>query len=242
MRLSEIEIWTWPRFVLATLGVALGIWLYRRRQPKRDPHMARLTTTYEGIWYTHRLLWQIAEQQAALARERDREWVNFSLVAVTFAFHALEAYVNFAGEHLAPDLWADEQNSFRKEPYRGWKGKLRKAFELTEVPWEPDTRPLKTVLELQELRDSIAHGKAERFSGTFNHDTDVHKLMPTLPNSRIRSMVLPKERLGEVLDDVRSLLEQMHPVVASSVDDPFFKATAVGGPAAWMSRSTSLTS
>jgi hypothetical protein len=51
--------------------------------------MARLTTRYEGIWYTHRLLWQIVEQQAALARERDREWVNLSLVAVTFAFHAL---------------------------------------------------------------------------------------------------------------------------------------------------------
>jgi uncharacterized membrane protein len=44
-----------------------------------------------------------------------------------------------------------------------------------------------------------------------------------------------------VLDDVRSLLDQMHPAVAASVDDPFFKATAVGGPAAWMSRSTSLT-
>ena len=108
--------------------------------------MTRLTTRYEGIWYTHRLLWQIVEEQSKLARERDREWVNLSLVAVTFAFHALEAYVNFAGEHLAPDLWADEQNSFRKDPYRGWKGKLRKVLELTNVPWEPDARPLRTVI------------------------------------------------------------------------------------------------
>jgi hypothetical protein len=200
--------------------------------------MARLTTRYEGIWYTHRLLWQIVEQQAALARER--EWVNFSLVAVTFAFHALEAYVNFAGEHLAPDLWADEQNSFRKDPYRGWKGKLRKILELTNIPWEPDARPLKTIIELQELRDSIAHGKAERFSGTVDHDADIDELMPSLPNSKIRSMVLPKSRLDEVLGDVRSLLDRMHPVVAASVDDPFFKAAAVGGPASWMSRSTSL--
>lgn len=203
--------------------------------------MARLTTSYEGIWYTHRLLWQIVEQQAAFARERDREWVNLSLVAVTFAFHALEAYVNFAGEHLAPDLWADEQNSFRKDPYRGWKGKLRKILELTNVPWEPDARPLKTIIELQELRDSIAHGKAERFSGTFDHDADIDELMPSLlPNSRIRSMVLPKSRLDEVLEDVRAVLDMMHPAVAARVDDPFFKATAVGGPASWMSRSTSL--
>jgi hypothetical protein len=165
--------------------------------------------------------------------------VNFGLVAVTFAFHSLEAYVNFAGEHLAPALWADEQNSFRKDPYRGWKGKLRKVMELTNVPWEPDVRPLKTVIELQELRDSIAHGKAERFSGTADHD-DIDDSMPSLPNSRIRSMVLPKSRLDEVIGDVRLLLDQMHPAVAAVVDDPFFKATAVGGPAAWMSRSTSL--
>src|SRR5437870_7419215 len=115
------EIGTSAWWTLGAVGVALGIWLYYRRRPSRDAPMARLTTRYEGIWYTHRLLWQIVEQQAAFAREGDREWANLSLVAVTFAFHTLEAYVNFAGEHLAPDLWSDEQNSFRKEPYRGWK-------------------------------------------------------------------------------------------------------------------------
>ena len=101
-------------------------------------------------------------------------------------------------------------------------------------------RPLKTVIEFQELRDSIAHGKAERFSGTLDHDADIDELMPSLPNSKIRSMVLPKGRLDEVLEDVRSLLDRMHPAVAAIVDDAFFKATAVGGPAAWMSRSTGL--
>ncbi len=236
--MNEIPTWAW--YAVGFVGIALVLWLCRRRRSIRSTPMARVTTTYEGIWYTHRLLWQIVEEQAALARERDREWVNPSLVAVTFAFHALEAYVNFAGEHLASDLWADEQNSFRKEPYRGWKGKLRKALELTNVPWEPDARPLKTVLDLHELRDSIAHGKAERFSGTFDHDADIDELMPTSPNSKIRSMVLPKTKLDEVLKDVRSLLDQMHPTVAANVSDPFFKATAVGGPAAWMSRSTSL--
>jgi hypothetical protein len=201
-----------------------------------------MRTTYEGIWYTHRMLWQIVEEQAALARGREREWVNFALVAVTFAFHALEAYVNFAGEQLAPDLWADEQNSFRKEPYRGWKGKLRKVLELTQVPWEPDVRPLRTVFELQRLRDSIAHGKAERFSNTLDHEGDARldDQMPALPNSTIRSMVLPKTRLDDVIEDVRYLLERMHPAVAAVVDDPFFKTAAVDGPAAWSNRLTRL--
>src|SRR6266850_2324928 len=66
------EIWTGAWWTLGVVGIALLIWLYRRRRPRRAP-MARLTTRYEGIWYTHRLLWQIVEQQAAFARERDRE-------------------------------------------------------------------------------------------------------------------------------------------------------------------------
>jgi hypothetical protein len=58
--------------------------------------------------------------------------------------------------------------------------------------------PLKSVIELQDLRNSIAHGRAERFEDTVDHD-DIDESMPSLPNSEIRSMVLPKGRLDEVL-------------------------------------------
>lgn len=228
-----MDRWIWW-VVGVVVSILVAIWSLRRRSPLPGTSMTKLTTRYEGIWYTHRLLWQIVEEQAALARARDREWVNLSLVAVVFAFHTLEAYVNFAGEHLAPDLWADERKNFR-----GWNAKLKKMLELTGVPWEPDTRPLKTVLDLKALRDAIAHGRAERFSGRLDHEGDVDEMIPTIPNSKIRSMVIPKARLDEVIQDVRQLMELMHPAVAAKVDDPFFKATAVGGPAAWMSRSTS---
>jgi hypothetical protein len=45
-----------------------------------------ITTTYHGIEYTHRLLWQIVEDQAALAIERGdrRGWFGPSLVAMVF--------------------------------------------------------------------------------------------------------------------------------------------------------------
>ena len=49
-------------------------------------------------------------------------------------------------------------------------------------------------------------------------------------------MVTPRERRDEVLSDVKALIEQMHARVAPHVDDPFFKATALGGPSAWISR------
>ena len=60
----------------------------------------------------------------------------------------MEAYVNFAGEHLDPERWADERNSFRFPPYRESRGRLRRILEMTNVPWEEDRRPLKTILKL----------------------------------------------------------------------------------------------
>ena len=196
--------------------------------------VAQQSTTFEGVWFTHVLLWKIAEEQAALARAREREWVNYNLVAVTFAFHALEAYVNFAGEHLAPELWADERNNFR-----GWIPKLRKVLELANVPWQDDIRPLKTVLELKALRDALAHGKAERFSGTVEHEGDPYQAAP-MPNLTIRAMVMPKERLDVVLEDVRALIEKVHPAVAERATDEFSKVGPLDGTTFWMSRQTTL--
>jgi hypothetical protein len=55
--------------------------------------------------------------------------------------------------------------------------------------------PLATVLRLNDLRDAIAHGKAQRFS----HDTDpppVDDGMPWLPTSTIREVVLVLRQFG----------------------------------------------
>jgi hypothetical protein len=194
----------------------------------------QLTTTYEGTWFTHRVLWQIAEEQADVARQRDRGWVNVNLVAVTFAFHALEAYINVAGENLAPALWANERKSFR-----GWQHKLKKVLELSNVPWQDDARPLKTVLELQELRNYVAHGKAERFQGTLDHHGDPDVMVP-MPSSRILSAIASKDTLEKIFEDVRALIEAIHPAVATVTTDHFLKATAIGGTSVWMTRATTL--
>jgi hypothetical protein len=48
---------------------------------------------------------------------------------MVFGFQTVEAYLNFVGERLAPEIWDDERNYFRREPYRGWDGKLRKVMD-----------------------------------------------------------------------------------------------------------------
>jgi hypothetical protein len=188
-----------------------------------------MSTDPYGIEYTHRVLWQIVQDQAALAAARDRDWFGPSLVAMVFAFHTVEAFANLAGEVMAPDIWAKEREYFRHEPYRGWDGKLRKLLELVEIDWRPDERPFRSVFQLKTLRDAIAHGRAERFFEG-SHPLPEDDGMPWLPTSTLRSMVTPKSKLADMLADVKSFLDQVHQRVAPHVDDPFFKASAVEGP------------
>jgi len=197
-----------------------------------------LKTTYESEELTHRLLWEIAEGEAKLASERREGWLNPSLVAMVSASHTVEAYLNFAGERLAPETWKDERNYFRKKPYRGWDGKLRKVMELVGLPWSPADRPLKTILELKDLRDLIAHGKPEKLKGEIVHAQGTQSPFPA---STLRSLVAPKEKLNVILLDVEQFLDCIHTHAAPKVkNDPRFGEKALRGPQAHSSGSTTL--
>jgi len=190
--------------------------------------MAMLKTTYIGEDFPHRLLWNIIEEQAKLANEREQDWSMPALVAMVFASHTVEAYLNFVGERLAPEIWQDERNYFRNEPYRGWDGKLRTVMDLVELPWtEQDKRPLKTILELKDLRDLIAHAKPEKFTGevVYAEDTPAPFHVPIL-----RSMFTPKEKLSRAVHDVEQFVNQIHSLAAPKVKDIWFGKEALYGP------------
>ncbi len=196
-----------------------------------------LKTTYEGKELIHRHLWEIVEAEAKLANEQEQGWRNPTLVAMVFAFHTVEAYLNYVGEQLAPEIWQDERNFFRKEPYRGWDGKLRKVMELVALPWpEPVARPLKTILELKQLRDLIAHGKSEALTGEVVHASGT---LSPFPSSTLVSMITPRDKLTPVLPDVEQFLDQIHNLAAAKTKDIWFGKSALRGPQSYSGRSTS---
>jgi hypothetical protein len=164
-------------------------------------------TAYEGEELLHRLLWHIVEEESQRSVMIEREWFNPTVVAMVFAFHTVEAYLNYVGERLAPEIWKDERNYFRKEPYRGWEGKLRKVMKLVGLSLASEDRPLKTILELRDLRDLIAHGKPEKLTGEVVH---LWGTEPPIIASTLRQMVTAKEKLGDALADVDHLLNQIH--------------------------------
>jgi hypothetical protein len=110
-------------------------------------------TTVDGERFIHNILWIVVQRQIEHAKEKPQGAYYDCLAAMVFASHALEAYLNFVGERLAPVFWKDEREYFRRT---GFAGKVRKILELCGIP-EPDkdNRPYCTIWQLKKLRDSM---------------------------------------------------------------------------------------
>lgn len=112
--------------------------------------------------YNHRILWLAAErnlQQASSSRE-DAKY--FSIGAMFLFFAAFEGYLNWLGNRIAPEVWENERQFFSRNPFQGTLGKYRflaKALGLSDP--DPAQGPFQTAKELLDLRNMLAHPKAE---------------------------------------------------------------------------------
>lgn len=195
------------------------------------------TTVREGETLLHRQLWRVVEIQASLSNERIKGSFYTDLVAMVFAFHTIEAYLNFVGKHLDPNIWKNERIFFRKEPYRGFEGKLKKVLELVECPpVNKDIRPFKTVLELKYLRDKIAHASPE---GHSEADPIFHpeNTEPPLVMSELSKLVTKQARCMAI-SDVEQFIEQVHSLALQKVSNPMFGKEALRGPTQYVVRHT----
>lgn len=195
-----------------------------------------LRTHIEGERFLHRELWRVVERQLEHASSNPQGALYDDLVAMVFSLHTLEAYLNFAGERLAPEIWKDERNFFRNEPYRGFQGKLRKVLELAGMP-TPDitTRPYSTIELLKELRDLIAHAKPEKFSRTIDHPADEE---PNLHNTPLDE-IITHDNARMAKEDMKQFIELLHSHAKGKANDVWFKGKALTGPLQYSSGHTS---
>jgi hypothetical protein len=193
-----------------------------------------LKTTYVGEQFAHRLLWHIAEQESKRATEFEGEgWSFTSLVAMVFAFLTVEAYLNYVGERLAPEIWERERTFFRKS---GFNGKLLKIRQLVDAPDEPHFQAL---AELKELRDRIAHGKPQKLSGEELH---AHGTEAAAPIPTINQMVTPKSKMQSALKNVERCIQDIHALAKPrlKIYDPWFDGDPLRGVFHWSLHSTSV--
>ena len=186
-----------------------------------------VVTTDEGENFTHKSLWCVVARQIENAEARSSGALYDHMAAMVFALHAFEAYLNFLGVRLAPDIWNDEQNFFRREPYRGFEGKVRKVFELCRLA-EPDrlARPYSTIWALKALRDVIAHGKIQTFSQTYAQSVGEQ---PPFFSGRFDKLV-SRDKAVEAKQDTHAVACILHAAARPHVTDVWFGDDPFCGP------------
>jgi hypothetical protein len=164
-------------------------------------------TSVEGEVFTHRVLWSTCQRHMQVARSEEKGSWYFYLTAMLMGFMTFEAYVNFLGTKLEPELWKEERTAFNTRPYKGTNGKLLKLCELHEVPF-PDKgrRPFQTVCRLNELRDIVAHGKPDEFEFTVRHPPEMN---PATIKYSLDDYVSAM-KAEQAVADLKLLIESLH--------------------------------
>jgi len=191
--------------------------------------MTTVRTEIKGELFTHRILWECCDRQlkAAETARRDKTGpLYFELSAMLMAYLTYEAYINFLGDRLAPEIWKDERNFFNTAPYRGVEGKLKKITELCNInDIRKGERPYQTITELNNLRSYLVHAKPDKYRKVIEHSRDNE---PWLFHPKLRQLVTP-EKAKRAIEDVQAFVEYLHAEASRYVDDIWFGDKALEG-------------
>jgi hypothetical protein len=110
--------------------------------------------------YTHEYLWRSVEVLVKLAASEERR-LYLDISCLTMAYLAFEAFVNFIGEIIRPDLWAEEKTAFRGQG-DAIEAKLAAIVERLGYEWRKGEQLYQHIKRLKAFRDLVAHGKVVR--------------------------------------------------------------------------------
>ncbi|HEY4487740.1 MAG TPA: hypothetical protein VI483_03190 [Candidatus Paceibacterota bacterium] len=188
--------------------------------------MKEVTTKIEGELITHRLLWRCCIKQMEAARSRENDASYFHLTAMLMAYFTYEAYLNFLGDRIAPKVWEDERRYFSKKPYRGADGKLRKIAEICGFEIERGKRPHETIVELEKLRNFVAHGKPDKYEEKVKHQPERE---PSMFGYDTLSKYITQEKAERAINDGKEFIEFLHERCRAKVRDGWYGDKALEG-------------
>lgn len=186
--------------------------------------------------HTHRVLWECVRRQIEKAQETQEGSWYFWLSAMVIGYMVFEAYLNYVGEEVAPDVWQKERTFFSRSPYKGTEGKLKFLLERYGIAQlEKSARPYASVIALKTIRDEIAHAKPHRVEQSVTHPQDV---MPPFTKEWLEDQVNEKEAM-QLLNDLDIFLEDIHAGFIKSEDGHLLWPHALKGALGGGSSSTS---
>ena len=120
--------------------------------------MPKLCTVQEEI-YTHEHLWRSSTALAELVESDAEGSYRLLLPAVMTTFLAYEAFINFCGYILLPELWAQEKENFKGKSLEDKLAKI--CAKLPKFIWLKGEPPYQTIKNLSGFRELVAHGKVQ---------------------------------------------------------------------------------
>jgi len=189
------------RFLLPTRYRRNG----RRQSGAEMLNKRRFVEEIEAEDYLHREAWRVVNRQIEYAEANPGGALYDDLVAMMFAYHSFEGYLNFVGEKIAPDLWKEERRQFGDTGIAGKLGAICVRCEIS-IP-EKGRRPYSTVTQLKKLRDSMAHPKTYK---TSQKTEFLEGKTPPLFRRSYLARLVNHTKAIRARDDVKFIADRIH--------------------------------
>jgi hypothetical protein len=158
----------------------------------------------ESDEYLIKEAWQVVKRHIQYAEAMPQHASDEDLVAMIFAFHTMEGYLNYVGQKIAPELWKNERVTFKP----GLSGKLNAVYERCGIGRpNPGKRPYSTLIELKKLWDRLAYRQTRRPRGSI--ESLDHKSSAAFANSRLASVVSHRMAV-KARDDVKQIVDEIN--------------------------------
>jgi hypothetical protein len=165
-----------------------------------------VVTSGQFVSFAHRILWECAQRQLKIAEQCPADSWMLHLSAGLLSAAAFEAYLNYLGGEMLPQVWAQERSFFSQPEYRGTSGKLKRITEELGYLLPPNThQPYRAWLDLVQLRDRIVHAKPKKKDYRVLHQqsrlprTQVMWLYPEAKEARIASLISHTQKFATEL-------------------------------------------
>ncbi|BCS94585.1 hypothetical protein DSLASN_02170 [Desulfoluna limicola] len=181
-----------------------------------------IRTTINGVLYTHIYLWEACTIQYQHLTETDKGTIFYEISTCILAHCALEAYINFVGEIILPEIWEQED----KPPFLSIHKKIQKIIQKSKISLNKRERPYQTIVQLTKIRNFLAHAKIDKYEINIEHDESEP---PNMFHSKLYNEILPEGIVAKVIEDVESFCNIIHAACKPNANRPLNGQTAFGG-------------
>jgi len=164
--------------------------------------------------FTHEYLWRSSSALAEIVESTQATSHHFIIPALVMTLMAFEAFVNFCGFVLLPDIWKNEREEFRG---KGIEGKLTAIAErLPNFEWRKGEDPYQSIKRLFTLRNLVAHGEVYANKYDVEHDEGGEDFRWNHP----WDTYLTTESVAKAREDVRSFCQSIVEAMRDESDHP----------------------